>query len=75
MPLIRLAVAVRRHPRALRLLAGLGVMIALFATLLSAAEPAHAPVVGDVRAEASSGRHRAPAPSAVPAVGPPVHRR
>ena len=75
MPLIRLAVAVRRYPRALRVLAGLVVMVALFATLLSAAEPAHARGVGGVRAEASSGRHRVPAPAAAPAAGPPVHRR
>ena len=41
MPLIRFAVAVRRHPRAWRLLGGLLVMAALFALLLSAAEPVH----------------------------------
>lgn len=33
---------VRRHPRTLRVLAGLLVMAALFAVLLSAAAPSHA---------------------------------
>ena len=41
MPLIRLALTVRRHPRAWRLLAGVAVMGMLFAMLLSAIEPAH----------------------------------
>ena len=41
MPLIRLALTVRRHPRAWRLLAGVVVMSMLFAMLLSAVEPAH----------------------------------
>ena len=41
MPLIRLALTVRRHPRAWRLLAGVVVMGMLFAMLLSAVEPAH----------------------------------
>ena len=41
MPLIRFAIAARRHPRAWRLLGGLLVMAALFALLLSAAEPVH----------------------------------
>ena len=41
MPLIRLALTVRRHPRAWRLLAGVVVMTLLFAMLLSAVEPAH----------------------------------
>ena len=41
MPLIRFAFAARRHPRAWRLLGGLLVMAALFALLLSAAEPVH----------------------------------
>ena len=41
MPLIRFAAAVRRHPRAWRLLGGLLAMAALFALLLSAAEPVH----------------------------------
>lgn len=41
MPLIRLALTVRRHPRAWRLLAGVAVMGMLFAMLLSAVEPAH----------------------------------
>ena len=41
MPLIRLALTVRRHPRAWRLLAGVLMMIMLFAMLLSAVEPAH----------------------------------
>ena len=44
MPLIRLALTVRRHPRAWRLLAGVVVMIMLFAMLLSAVEPAHGQV-------------------------------
>ena len=41
MPLLRLALTVRRHPRAWRLLAGVAVMGMLFAMLLSAVEPAH----------------------------------
>ena len=41
MPLIRFAIAARRYPRAWRLLGGLLVMAALFALLLSAAEPVH----------------------------------
>ena len=42
MPLLRLALTVRRHPRAWRLLAGIVVMIMLFTMLLSAVEPAQA---------------------------------
>ena len=40
MPLLQLALTVRRHPRAWRLLAGVVVMIMLFTMLLSAVEPA-----------------------------------
>ena len=62
MPLIRFAVACRRNPRALRVLVGLVVMIALFATLLSAAAPQHARGVGEAQAQAPSGRPEAPVP-------------
>ena len=76
MPLIRLAVAVRRYPRALRLLAGLIVMIALFATLLSAADPVHARGCGDARACASSGGLRPLLRAEAPGADrPPAGRR
>ena len=72
MPLLRLAVTARRHQRALRLLAGLIVMAALFAMLLSAVEPVHAHGCGDAQTSASSAEDRLPAPADA---RPPAGRR
>ena len=54
MPLIRLALTARRHPRAWRLLAGVAVMALLFAMLLSAVEPAHGQAGGPATAAAGT---------------------
>ena len=74
MPLIRLALTVRRHPRAWRLLAGVVVMIVLFAMLLSAVEPAHGQGIhcpvgapGDATPAGAATRYRPPLHRATPA--------
>ena len=77
MPLIRLALTARRHPRVWRLLAGIVVMALLFATLLSAVEPAHGQACAAASVVGASNRGRpplrpgptVPAPDSRPACG------